>query len=107
MSIWFFFLSFKPRRVIFKISLVTLYYLSIVFDFMRTITLLTLSTMCIASESGVFPLPTILALKNTKVHIGSLNDCNMLIYVKTSVNKTFSLCTTLKVPNVNPYNNYV
>ena len=107
MSVGFFFLSFKPRRVSFKISLATPYHLSTVFNFIRIITLLTLGIICIASESSMFPLPTILVLENTRVHVGFSNGCNVLIYIETSVNKTLNLCIILRVPNVNPYNGHI
>lgn len=78
-----------------------------VFNFMKTVTLLAFDTICTAGESSVFSLPTILALRNAKVHVGFLDSCNMLSYIETSVNKILSLCTILRVPNVNLYNSYI
>jgi len=78
-----------------------------VFNFMRTVTLLAFGTMCTAGESSVFSLLTILALKNAKIHVGFLDSCDMLSYIETSVNKILSLCTILKVPNINLYNSYI
>ena len=78
-----------------------------VFNFMRTVTLLTFDTMCIVDESGMFSLPIILALRNAKVHVGFSDSCNILSYIETSVNKILSLCTILRVPNINLYNSYI
>jgi len=62
-----------------------------VFNFMRTVTLLTFGTVCIAGKSGVFSLLTIHVLRNTKVHVGSLDGCDVLSYIEISVNKILSL----------------
>ena len=99
-----FFLSFKFRRVSFKVILTIPYYLLVIFNFIRTIALLAFSTIYMIGKDSISLLPTILALRNTRVHIGSLDSSNMLFYIEISVNKTLSLCTILRVPNVNPYN---
>ena len=74
---------------------------------MRTIILLTFGTMCIAGKSSMFPLLIILTLRNAKVYVGSSDGCDVLSYIKTSVDKTLSLCTILRVSNINPYNSYI
>jgi len=84
----------------FKVSLTTPCYLPVVFDFMRTIILLIFSTMCITDKSGIFLLPTILILRNTRVYVSFLNSSDMLFYIETSVNRTPSLHTSLRVPNI-------
>ena len=45
---------------------------------MRTITLMTLGTMYMADEYGVFLLSTV--LENANVYIGFSNSCNVLSY---------------------------
>ena len=65
------------------------------FDFMRTVALLVCNTIYTVGESSMFSLPAILALRNTRVHVGFLDDCNVLFYIKISVNKTSSLCIIL------------
>jgi len=87
----------------FTVSLKTSCHLPVVFDFMRTITLLVLGTIYIASKSGMSLLPTILVLRNVRVHVSFLNSSDMLSYIGTSIDKTLSLHTSLRVPNINPY----
>ena len=49
----------------------------------------------------------ILTLKDTRIHVGSSNNCNKPPYIETSVNKTFSLTSALNIPDVNPNNWYI
>ena len=77
------------------ISLTTLHYIPIVFNFVRTIIFLAFSAMCIASKSYMSLFPTVFVLRNTKVHIGSLNSSNTIPYIKTFVNKILGLNTIL------------
>ena len=76
--VWFSFLSFEPRRVCSEIGLTIPYYILIVINLMRTITLMTLGIMYMADEYGVFLLSTV--LENTNVYIGFSNSCNVLSY---------------------------
>lgn len=100
----FFFLSFKSRRICFKVGLITPCYLSVMLDFMITVAF---GAICMTSKSGMIPLLTILVLRNIRVHIGSLDSCNLLTYIETSVNRTLCFCTILRIPNIDPYNNYI
>ena len=77
------------------------------FNFMQTIALLAFDTMCMAGKSGMFLLLTILILRNTRIHVGFSDGCNVTSYIETSVNKTLSLCTVLRILNVNSYNSHV
>ena len=52
-------------------------------------------------------LPTIFILENIKVHISSSYNSNILIYIKTSINKIFGFCTILKIPNINLNYSYI
>jgi len=56
--------------------------------------------MCIADKSGIFLLLTILILRNTRVYVSFLDSSDMLFYIETSVNRTLSLHTSLRVPNI-------
>jgi len=78
--------------------------LKIVFNLVRVIALDTLEALDIAGHSRMFPSLAILALRNARVHIGSLNSHNKLPYIETPINKTFSLTSTLNIPDVNPNN---
>jgi len=55
----------------------------------------------------MFLSPTIFALKDARVHVGSSNGSDKLPYNKTPVNKIFGLTSTLNIPNINPDNQHV
>jgi len=76
-------------------------------QFMRTITFLAFETMCKVSKDNIISLLTIFALRNTRVHVGSSDSSDIIIYIETSVNETFSFCTILRIPNINPNNSYI
>ena len=50
----------------------------------------------------ITPLPTVLVLWNTWVHVGTLNSSNITFYVKTTVDNVLSCRTTLGIPDVHP-----
>jgi len=79
------------------------------FDFMETIALLIFGTMYTASKSGISIslLPTILALRDTRIHVGFSDSCDLLTYIEVFVNKILSFCTILRIPNINLYNSHV
>ena len=77
------FLCFKPKEVGFKVSLITLYYFSVMFDFMWAITLDASGTMHIICESSVSLFLAVLALVNARIH------------------------TILRIPNVNLNNSHI
>ena len=106
-SIRLFFLSFEFKSVSFKVSLITLCYFPVMFNSMRTIILLVFSIIYTISKSGMFPLLVIFVLRNARVHISSLDNCNILSYIEIFVNKTLSICTILRVPNIDLYNSYI
>lgn len=106
-SIRLFFLSFEFKSVSFKVSLIILCYFPVMFNSMRTIVLLVFSIIYTISKSGIFPLLVIFVLRNARVHISSLDNCNILSYIEIFVNKTLSLCTILRVPNIDLYNSYI
>jgi len=101
------FLGFESRRINFKVSLIISHHLSVIFNFMKTVALLAFGTMYMAGKDSMITLPTILILRNTGVHVGFSDGCDMLSYIETFVNKTLSLYTILKVPNVNLYNSHI
>jgi len=53
------------------------------------------------------PFPTILALRNSWIHISSLNCSNEASYIEASVYDLFCIRTTLRVPNVDPDDRHV
>jgi len=76
------------------ISLTTLHYISIVFNFVRTIIFLAFGAMCAANKSYMSLFPIVFVLRDTRVYIGFLNSSTML-YIKASVNKILGLNTIL------------
>ena len=88
MSTWFSFLCFEPQRISLEICFAIPYYFSVMFQFVWTITFLTFCFICITCKCGMAPFPTVLTLRNIKIHICFSNCYNIMIYVKTSVNKT-------------------
>ena len=53
------------------------------------------------------PLLTVLVLGYSGVHICFTDCSNVIIYIKISINQTFSFRTTLSILNINPYKCYV
>jgi len=74
----------------------------VVFSLVRAIAFDAFGFLNMAGQCYMSPLPTVLALRNTRIHVGSLNCYDAPSYIEASVNKTLSLTTTLNVPNVNP-----
>jgi len=98
---------FESGRIHFKICLTAPCYFPMMFNFMKTIVFLAFGTMCKANKSNITPLLTILALRNTRVYIGSSNSSDIITYIKIFINETFSFFTILRIPNINPNNSYV
>ena len=48
------------------------------------------------------PLPAVLALQNSRVHVRSSDHSNVIANIKTPVDKYFSVLATLYVPYINP-----
>jgi len=78
-----------------------------IFYLVRAIALDILRALDSIGYCYMFPSPTIFALRNIRVHVGFSNGGNKLLYIKTLVNKTFGLTSTLNIPNINPDNQYV
>ena len=80
------FLGFKPRDISLEISLTILYYILMMFNFVRTIILDTFGTMYITYKSYISPFSAILVLRNTRIHIYASNCYNMVTNVKAFIN---------------------
>ena len=77
------------------------------FYLMQTITLDTFGSMYMTYKNCVLLFPTILVLRNSRIHVCSSDHHNVAFYVKTSVSKVFNLSVTLKVPYVNLDNYHI
>ena len=53
------------------------------------------------------PLPAVLVLRNAWVHISTSDSGDVVSYIKTSVNESFSLIAALKIPYINLDNGHV
>jgi len=74
---------------------------------MRPIAFGTLRPLNVANPYCMTPLPTILALRNPRVHVGSLYSSDNALNIKMSVNDFFCIYAILDIPDINPYNSHV
>ena len=74
---------------------------------MRPIALDTFGPLNVANTCCVTPLPTVLTLWDTWVHIGTIYCSNETSNIKSSVDNSFSLGTILSIPYINPDDNYI
>jgi len=77
------------------------------FNLVRSITFDILGTLGLTHKNDMSPLPTILTLKSTWIHVCSTNSCNMTSYVEASVDKSLGRCTALWIPDINPNDRHI
>jgi len=82
-------LGFKIWRVDLEICFTLLDKVAMVFNLMRSIALNTLKVLSSTSKSGVFPLPVVLVLENTRIYIYTLNSGDIAFHIEESINKSF------------------
>ena len=85
--VWFIYFSFQPKKINFRICLVTPSHISIVLDFVWSSIFLTFWAMSSIYKCRVFPFPAIMVLEHTRVHVGVPNSGNVLAKVKGIINK--------------------
>jgi len=100
-------LSFEPRRIQFGISFTTPSKLVMMFSHMRAIAFYAFGSLDMAYPCQMTPLPTILALKDTRIHVSASHHHNDTFYIEMSVNNFLSIITILGIPYVNPGNSHV
>jgi len=100
-------LSFELRRVQFGISFTIPSKLVMIFSQMRAILFYIFGSLDTAYPCQMTPLPTILALRDTRIHVGTTHCCNNTSYIETSVNNFLNIVTILGIPYVNPDNSHV
>jgi len=103
----FIFFCLKTRGIDLLIHFATPPKLMVVLSLVGPIVFGAFGSLDTAGQSHVSPLPAVLALRNSWIHIGSSNCCNKPPYIKASVYKTLSLTATLNVPNVNPNDRHI
>ena len=107
METWFPLLCFEPQRVHLEIHFVALGKMMVVLALMQSITLdalWILNSTCVGTMS---PLLVIFTLGDAQVYIHSSDSGNMSSYIKTSVNRHFTILSTLSIPNIDPNNCHV
>ena len=78
-------LGFQPRWVNLGVSFTTLAKFSVVFRFVWAVTFDAFGSLDFARECCVVLLPTVFALWNSGVHVGSSDSCDEVTDVETSV----------------------
>ena len=96
------FLGFQSRWIDFAVSFTTPTKLPVVFRFVRTIALYTFRSLNVTREGRMTPLPAVLALGNSQIHICASNCCNVVTYIEASIDEHFSIFTALDIPDVDP-----
>ena len=79
-------LGFKSWWVSFIVSFIAPTELSVVFQLVRAVTLDTSSSLNPTQHGGVTPFPTILAERDTRVHVCTSDGGNKVSYIETPVN---------------------
>ena len=69
---------------------------------MRPVTLNTFGPLNATYSHNVLPFPTILALQDTWVYVGSMNRGNKAFYIEASVDYFLGVGLILSIPNINP-----
>ena len=85
MRAWFAFLGFQPQWINLGVSFATPAKFLVVFRFVQVITFDVFGFLDFARECCVTLLPTVLALWNSRVHVGFSNSCDEVTNVETSV----------------------
>jgi len=68
----------------------------------RTIALHTFGPLSVAYASYVALFPTVLALRNSWIHVSSADSSDIAFYVKASVDDFFAIRLVLSIPYVYP-----
>jgi len=100
-------LSFEPRRIRFGVSFTTSSKLTMMFSYMRAIAFYTFRSLDMAYPCQMTPLPTILALRDTRIHVGAFHYHDDTFYIEMSVNNFLSIITVFGIPYINPDNSHV
>jgi len=107
MRAWLALLGFQSRWVNFSISLAAPTEFSVVFGLVGAIAFDALGSLYSAREGGVTPFPAVFALGNSRIHVCSSNSSNIVANIEASVNKHFSIVTTLNIPYIYLDNGHV
>jgi len=98
-SVWF-----PIRRIHLEVHLVIPSKLAMVFSF---ITLDIFQILSLASKHCMLLFLAVFVLGDARVHVHALNSGDVASYIETSINKTFSLATTLNIPYIQSNNSHI
>ena len=93
---------FSGRSVCFFVVHATPHFLSVVFSQVSSVALGISGDMRTTAECRVAPLPTVLALRDTWVHVGTSNGSDVASNIEVSVDDVLSYRTALGIPDVHP-----
>ena len=93
---------FGGRLVCFFVVHATPCFFSVVFGRVSSVALGASRDMRMTAECQVAPLPTVLALRDTWVCVGTSNSSNVASNIEVSVDDVLSYRTTLGIPDVHP-----
>ena len=105
MRTWFTFLS--GCSICFLILHATPCFLSVVFGCMSSIALGTPGDMRATAKCQMSPLPTVLALWNAWIHIGTFDGSNETSNIEATIYNVLCQRTTLGIPDIQPDHHYV
>jgi len=89
--------------ICFLIFHATPHFLSVVFGIVSSIALGTPGDMRATAKCRMTPLPTVFTLRNSWVHICSVNGCNKSSNIESMIDDVLCTRTALGVPDVHPY----
>ena len=78
-----------------------------VIRFVWTIALDAFSSLNATRKGGVSPLPAILALGNSRIHVRTSNCGDVIAHIEAPVNEKFCVFSTLNIPDVEPNDGHI
>ena len=98
---------FGGCSVCFFVVYATPRFLSVVFGQVSSVAFGASGDMRTTAECRVAPLPTVLALRDTWVHVGTSNGSDVASNIEASVDDVLSYRTALGIPDVHPNHHLV
>ena len=93
---------FKSGWVDFEICFATPYEMSLIFTLVWTIALNELQSLNLTIKSSIILFLAVFALRNTRVHVCTINGHNVYSNVEAPIDQTLSILPTLCIPNIHP-----
>ena len=106
-GVWIWLAFFGGRTICFLVFHATPYFLSVVFGNVGSIALGTPEDMRVTAKCRMSPLPTVLTLQNTWVHVGTFDSSDESSNVEATIDNVLHQRTTLGIPDVHPDHRHV